>query len=158
VETTFQTIEPGATVVAPAEAYRLTTPPGTRIDLTDVALQSLEASMANLDRSAVARMSAKRASFRFSAIGAAVTRSFDATWTSVGAAIAAKFDAKTIVTQWLVGGVDNANTIFAFAVVSPNVNGNVRAVVGFWGALGLSVGIGVMTMLARWMRLRTHRA
>ena len=155
---TTRTIDPGATVVAPAEAYRLTAPPGTSIDLTDVALQSLDASVATLNRSAVARLSAKRASFRFSAVGAAAVRSFEASWTSVGAAFAGKVDAKTIITQWMIGGVVNAGTIYAIAVVSPRVSGNVRAVVGFWGALGLGIGIGSMSIIARWVRFRSHQA
>lgn len=155
---TTQTLDPGATVVAPAEAYRLTAPPGTSIDLTDVALQSLEASVASLDRSAIARLSAKRAAFRFSAVGAAAVRSFETNWTSVGAAFAAKVDAKTIISQWMIGGVVNAGTIYAVAVVSPRVSGNVRTVVGFWGALGLGIGIGAMSIIARWVRFRSPRA
>jgi hypothetical protein len=155
---TTRTLDPGTTVVAPAEAYRLTTPPGTSVDLTDVPLQSLEASVADLNRSAVARLSAKRASFRFSAIGAAAVRSIETNWTSIGAVLAGKVDAKSVITQWMVGGVVNADTIYAIAVVSPRVSGNVRAVVGFWGALGLGVGIGTMSIIARWVRFRSHQA
>jgi|GEM_PF-965596 hypothetical protein len=153
-----RTLDPGTTVVAPAESYRLTAPPGTSIDLTNVALQALESSFANLNRTAVARLSAKRASFRFSAVGATAARSLEASWTSIGAAFAAKLDAKTITTQWMVGGVVNADTIYAVAVVSPRITGNVRAVVGFWGALGLGIGIGTMSIIARWIRLGPHRA
>ena len=155
---TTRTLDAGATVVAPAESYRLTAPPGTSIDLTDVALQSLEASVATLNRSAVARLSAKRASFRFSAVGAAAVRNFEASWTSIGAAFAGKVDAKSLISQWMIGGVVNADTIYAVAVVSPRVTGNVRAVVGFWGALGLGIGIGSMSIIARWVRFRSHQA
>lgn len=151
-------IDPGATIVAPAESYRLTAPPGTSIDLRHVALQSLEASVATLNRSAIARLSAKRAGLQFSAVGAAAVRSLETNWSSIGAAFTAKLEAKTVVTQWMIGGVVNAGTIYAVAVLSPRVSGNVRAIVGFWGALGLGIGIGATSIIARWLRFRPHRA
>jgi uncharacterized protein YqfA (UPF0365 family) len=155
---TTRTIDPGATIVVPAEAYRLTAPPGTSVDLQDVALQSLEASGANVHRSAVARLTAKRASFRLSVIGAAAVRTLEANLTSVGAVFTAKLDAKTVMTQWMIGGVVNADNVYAVAVLSPRVSGNVRALVGFWGALGLGIGIGATSIVARWIRFRSHRA
>ena len=47
---------------------------------------------------------------------------------------------------------------YAVAVVSPRVTGNVRAIVGFWGALGLGIGIGTMSIIARWVRIGSPRA
>lgn len=152
-----RTIDPGTTVVAPAEAYRLTAPPGTRIDLVEVPLASLEAGVASLSRSAVARLVARRAEFRFSAVAAAAVRTLDASWSSIGAALAAKVEAKTLVAQWLVGGVVTADTVYAVAVLSPRVSGNVRAILGFNGALGLGLAMVIGSVAHRWVRGRTHR-
>jgi hypothetical protein len=93
-----------------------------------------------------------------SVIGAAAVRTLEANLTSVGAVFTAKLDAKTVMTQWMIGGVVNADNVYAVAVLSPRVSGNVRALVGFWGALGLGIGIGATSIVARWIRFRSHRA
>ncbi len=153
-----RTIEPGGTIAMPAEAYRLTTPPGTSIDLAGVALQSLDASVATMDRSAVGRLHGKRATLRFSAVATAITRTLEANWSSFGAAIAGKVEGRFLAAQWLIGGVVNVDTIYAVVVVSPRVTGNIRAVMGFRGALGLGLGLGISSVVARWVRDRTRRA
>ncbi|NBX45794.1 MAG: hypothetical protein EBT22_00920 [Chloroflexi bacterium] len=75
-----QTLASGSTIVAPAEAYRLTTPPGTRVELSDIALKSLDAAIAGLTRSAVGSMRGRAVTMVQSAIGAAITRRVEARW------------------------------------------------------------------------------
>lgn len=149
-----QTLASGSTIVAPAEAYRLTTPPGTRVELSDIALKSLDAAIAGLTRSAVGSMRGRAVTMVQSAIGAAITRRVEARWSSFGIAIAGRIDATNVTTQWLTGAVVNANSVFAIAVIAPRVNGQITCLVDTKGALALGLGLGFASTMLRLMRRR----
>ncbi|MCX5986169.1 MAG: hypothetical protein NTX54_06610 [Chloroflexi bacterium] len=149
-----QTLASGSTIVAPAEAYRLTTPPGTRVELKDIALKSLDASVAGLTRSAVGTMRGRSVTVFQSAIGGAITRRVEARWSSLGIAIGARIDATNVITQWLTGAVVNANNVFAIAVIAPRVNGQITCLVDTKGALALGLGFGFASAVLRLIRRR----
>jgi hypothetical protein len=146
-----QTLASGSTIVAPAEAYRLTTPPGTRVELSDIALKSLDAAVAGLTRSAVGSMRGRAVTMVQSAIGAAITRRVEARWSSFGIAIAGRIDATNVTTQWLTGAVVNATNVFAIAVIAPRVNGQITCLVDTKGALALGLGLGFASTVLRLM-------
>jgi hypothetical protein len=124
-------------------------PTGDQLALARQRLTEAEGDTVNLEWSAVRRVRARRATLDRSAALLALGRRVRLNRSAGVVAAAGNLEIAQGFGQWLIGGVVQAKQVYAVAVITAKVEGQVRCLFDAKGAFAFGAGVAVTSTLLR---------